>query len=67
MPPQNAKAARVAPAASQTALHVDAQDTDCDTRAQAGKALAVWLYNHDLASLAETTARFDRNPCWRSV
>ncbi len=41
--------------------------TDPVAQAQAGKALAVWLYQIGAADLAETQARFDRHPSWRTA
>jgi hypothetical protein len=42
-------------------------DTAAELHAQAGKALAMWLYNIGAASLNETSAKFYRRPSWRSA
>jgi hypothetical protein len=61
------RAARVGPeAARDTALDTP-NDTHEERNTQAGKALAVWLFNVGAVSMDETAAKFAQHPAWRSA
>ena len=62
-----AKAARVAPAASQVTLPDKPNDNAELALAQAGKFVAVLAYCHGAASLSATDAKFEQHPEWRAV
>jgi len=66
-PATNAEAARQAPAVSQISLPDDLNDTAATKDAQAGKWLALLLYNCGARSLAETQAAFTRHPEWAAA
>lgn len=67
MTPNVKRAARLAPATAR-GTSLDAQnDTDNTLKAQAGKALAVWLCCIGARSLPETVATFAQHPEWRSA
>jgi hypothetical protein len=53
-------------AARGTALD-DRDDTIAELHAEAGKALAMALYNVGAVSLSATAAAFARHPRWRSA